>query len=84
MSTLKEFLTTTRKRGLFWWLSFYKEYILSLIYEKKVSNKVDNSWKGVKLSKTITPKGWTKEGAFEFLGKEYNGIIMKRYADNKK
>jgi hypothetical protein len=55
-----------------------------LIYEKKVSNKIDNSWKGVKLSKTITPKGWTKEGAFEFLGKEYNGIIMKRYADNKK
>lgn len=83
MSTLKEFLTTTRKRGLFWWLSFYKEYILSLIYEKKVSNKIDNSWKGVKLSKTITPKGWTKDNAFEFLGKEYSGLIMKRYTDGK-
>ncbi len=84
MSTLKEFLTTTRKRGLFWWLSFYKEYILSLIYEKKVSNKIDNSWKGVKLSKTITPKGWSSENAFEFLGKEYNGLIMKRYTDGRK
>jgi len=81
MSTLKEFLTKTRKRGLFWWLSFYKEYILSLIYEKKVSNKIDNSWKGVKLSKTIMPEGWTEKGAFEFLGKEYSGLVMKRFKD---
>ena len=83
MSTLKEFLTTTRKRGLFWWLSFYKEYILSLIYEKKVSNKIDNSWKGVKLSRTITPKGWTRDTAFLHLNKEYQGIIMKRFKDGK-
>ena len=83
MSTLKEFLTTTRKRGLFWWLSFYKEYILSLIYEKKVSNNVDNSWKGVKLSKTITPKGWTRDTAFLHLNKEYQGTIMKRFKDGK-
>jgi hypothetical protein len=54
-----------------------------LIYEKKVSNKIDNSWKGVKLSNTITPKGWSSENAFEFLGKEYNGLIMKRYTDGK-
>lgn len=81
MSTLKEFLTTTRKRNILWWLEYYRNYVLSLIYEKKVSNKVDNSWKGVKLSKTITPTGWTRDNAFLHLNKEFQGTTMKRFKD---
>lgn len=48
---------------------------------RKVSNKIDNSWKGVKISKTITPEGWSSENAFKFLEKEYKDLKMKRFKD---
>ena len=81
MSTLQEFLQNTRKRNLGWWFSYYKQYLLNLIYEKKVSN-VDDSWKDrIKTKEPIIPQGWTSEGAFEFLGKEYSGLVMKKFKD---
>lgn len=81
MSTLLAFLKLPKNRGIFFWIKYYWNQFLDAIYHRKVSNKVDNSWKGVKISKTITPEGWNSENAFEFLGKEYNGTIMKRFKD---
>lgn len=84
MSTLQEFLQNTRKRNIGWWFNYYKKYLLSLIYEKKVSNNVDNSWKNnLKVTKSIYPDGWTRDNAFLHLNKEYQGTIMKRYKDGK-
>lgn len=81
MSTLLNFINSTRKRGLFWWLSYFWNELLNNIYERKVSNKVDNNWKGIKISKTIVPEGWTKENAFSYLEKEYKGMNFKRFKD---
>ena len=81
MSTLQEFLQKTKTRGLIWWLKYYWNNILETIYEKKVSN-VDDSWKDrIKTKEPIVPEGWTSKGAFEFLGKEYDGLIMKKFKD---
>jgi len=81
MSSLLEFLQKERKLSFTFWFKYYWNNILNTIYEKKVSNKIDNSWKKLKIAKTITPEGWTSENAFEYLGKEYNGRIMKGYKD---
>ena len=79
MSTIFEFLEKSRKRGYFWWFNFYKnEFINSF---KQREEKVDDSWKGVKVSKTITPEGWTEKDAFKFLEEHYNGTIFKRFKD---
>ena len=83
MSTLQEFLQNTRKRNLGWWFSYYKQYLLNLIYEKKVSN-VDDSWKDrIKTKEPIVPEGWTRDNAFLHLNKEFQGTTMKRYKDGK-
>jgi len=81
MSTLLNYLKLPNNKGLFYWLKFYYNEFLTAIYQRKVSDKVDNSWKKLKIAKTITPEGWTSENAFEYLGKEYNGRIMKGYKD---
>lgn len=83
MSTIFEFVKKNRTRGVFWWLKYYWNELLTSIYQRKVSNKIDNSWKGIKIAKTIIPKGWTKENAFEFLGKEWSKEHkhMKAYKD---
>lgn len=79
MSSLLEFLQKERKLNWKFWFKYYHQHILNWIYNKNTEK--DNSWKGVKLSKTITPEGWNSENAFEFLGKEYNGRIMKGFKD---
>lgn len=80
MSTLLKFINTTRKRGLFWWFKFYWNAFLIFLYSKKES-KANKDWVGIKVQSKVVPEGWTSENAFEFLGKEYNGIIMKRFID---
>lgn len=79
MSSLLEFLQKERKLNWKFWFRYYHQHILDFIYNKKVNK--DDSWKGIKIFKTITPEGWTKEKAFEYLGKEYSGTIMKRFKD---
>lgn len=80
MTTLINFTKTKSPKGVFYWFKFYWFHILEAIYSKKVSKKVDN-WKGIKVNKSVYPKGWTSENAFKYLEKEYNGKIMKRFAD---
>ena len=79
MSSLLEFLQKERKLNWKFWFRYYHQHILGLIYKGNI--KQDNSWKGVKISKTVTPEGWTKEKAFEYLGEQYSGTIMKAYKD---
>lgn len=64
-------------------LQYYHQEFLNFLYgnKKKVSNKMDKSWVGLKIKNSVIPKGWSKEGAFSFLQKEYNGKIMKSYRD---
>lgn len=82
MSTLQEFLQKTKTRSVLWWLKYYWNNILETIYEKKVSNNVDNSWKNsLRVTKSIYPEGWTRDNAFLHLNKQYQGTIMKRYKD---
>lgn len=81
MSTLLNYLKLPNNKSLFWWIKYYWNHFLEAIYEKKTSNKIDNSWKKLKISYTIKPERWSKENAFEYLGKEYSGIIMKRFMD---
>lgn len=81
MSTLLNYLKLPNNKSLLWWIKYYWNHFLEAAYEKKVSNNIDNSWKNIKISHTITPKGWSEKNAFEFLSKEYDGIIMKRFMD---
>jgi hypothetical protein len=81
MSTIFNFLQTKNNRGIFWWIRFYYEEFLNSIYQRKVSNKIDNSWKKLKIAKTITPEGWSKDNAFKHLEKEWDGKIMRRFKD---
>ena len=80
MSTLLKFINTTRKRGFTWWLRYYWNHLLIMLYSKKVQ-KPNKDWVGIKVQSKIVPEGWTPENAFEFLGKEYSGIIMKGFMD---
>lgn len=79
MSSLLEFLQKERKLNWKFWFKYYHQHILGIIYSKRV--KENNSWKGIKVSKTVTPEGWSSENAFEYLGEEYKGMIFKRYKD---
>lgn len=81
MSTLLQFLQKERNLNWKFWFSYYWNQFLNAIYQRKMSNNTDNSWKNIKISHTITPEGWDKENTFEFLGKEYSGLIMKRFKD---
>lgn len=79
MSSLLEFLQKERKLNWKFWFKYYHQHLLEFIYSKKI--KPDDSWKGIKLKSTVIPQGWSSENAFEFLGKEYNGIMFKRFKD---
>jgi hypothetical protein len=50
-------------------------------YKQNIFKKMKTKITEIKIAKTITPEGWTSENAFEYLGKEYNGRIMKGYKD---
>ena len=76
MSSLLEFLQKERKLNWKFWFRYYHKHILGLIYKGNI--KQDNSWKGVKISKTITPEGWTSENAFQYLNEQYKGKVWKR------
>lgn len=79
--TLLTWLNSTQKKSFwYYWKLFWKEF-WSNFGTKDV--KINNDWKGIKLSKTIIPEGWTKENAFKYLGKEYEGTVMKRFTDKK-
>jgi len=78
MSTLLNYLKLPNNKSLLWWIKYYWTHFLDAIYEKKVSNKIDNSWKVIKVSKTITPEGWTSENAFQYLNEQYKGKVWKR------
>ena len=76
MSRLLSYLNTPNNRGIFYWLKYH----LSGLFEKKpIPNKKD--WVGLKINHSVVPEGWTSENAFEFSGKEYQGIFMKRFKD---
>lgn len=79
MSSLLEFLQKERKLNWKFWFKYYHQHLLEFIYSKKI--KKDDSWKGIKLKSTVTPEGWSEKNAFEFLGKEYEGMFMKRFKD---
>lgn len=85
MSTIFNFLQTKNNRGIIWWFKFYWNELLNSIYQRKVSSKVDNSWKGVKIKHTITPEGWSSENAFGYLEKEWGKNedfkVFKRFKD---
>lgn len=81
MSTLLNYLKLPNNKSLLWWIKYYWTHFLDAIYEKKVSNKIDNSWKKIKLSHSVVPEGYNSENAFSFLEKEYEGTIMKRFKD---
>ena len=78
MSTLLNYLKLPNNKSLLWWIKYYWTHFLDAIYHRKVSNKVDNSWKVIKVSKTITPEGWTSENAFQYLNEQYKGKVWKR------
>lgn len=80
MSTLLNYLKLPNNKGLFYWIKFYYNEFLTAIYQRKVS-EIDNSWKGIKIAKTITPEGWSKDNAFKYLEKEWDGKIMRRFKD---
>lgn len=81
MSSLLEFLQKERKLNWKFWFRYYHQHLLSWVYSK--NKKENNSWKGIKIAKTTTPEGWTKENAFEYLEVEYKKekMIMKRFKD---
>ena len=83
MSSLLQFLQKERKLSFIFWFKYYWNNILNTFYEKKVSSKIDNSWKKIKLSHSVVPEGYSSENAFSFLEKEYEkeGIKMLRYKD---
>lgn len=72
MSTIFEFIKKSRKRGWLWWLKYYWNEFLIAIYAKK-EVKIDNSWKGVKISKTTYPvnnyENLTEMEKLELFGK---------------
>lgn len=80
MSTLQQFLSKNSKGMWYYTKIFWKEFLNNFKFNK-MSNKMDNSWKGIKLSHTITPEGWSKENAFSYLNNEYKGMILKRFKD---
>lgn len=70
MSTLINFLQNTRKRSILWWLKYYHQEILNSLYQKKVSNKVDNSWKKLQIKNSYYPALYpvkNKENVFLYL-----------------
>lgn len=77
MSSLLEFLQKERKLNWKFWFKYYHQHLLEFIYSKRVKN--DDSWKGIKIKSSVIPEGWNRENCFEYLGKEYNGRIMKGY-----
>jgi hypothetical protein len=81
MSSLLEFLKKERKLSFIFWFKYYWNNILNTFYEKKVSSKIDNNWKKIKLSHSVVPEGYNSENAFSFLEKEYKGTNMKRFKD---
>lgn len=76
MSTLQQFLQKERKLNWKFWLNYYHQWFLGLIYNKSI--KSDDNWKGVKIQSTIIPNGWTKDGVFTYLEKENQNKIWKR------
>lgn len=60
MSSLLEFLQKERKLSFIFWFKYYWNNILNTFYEKKVSSKIDNSWKGIKISHTVKPALYPK------------------------
>lgn len=80
MNTLLNYLKSPNNKGVIWWFRFYWNNFLSNIYEQKVKQN-NKDYVGIKLQSSVIPEGWTSENAFEYLGKEYNGRIMKGYKD---
>ncbi len=74
--TLLNFIETNKKKGFLFWLN----YILTNLNLKK-EEQIDNSWKGLKLSSSYIPEGWTKENCFKHLNEHYQGKIMVAYKD---
>lgn len=69
MSTLLNYLKLPNNKSLLWWMKFYWNYFLTSLYEQKVSNKTDNSWKNIKLLHSIYPDNMPKEFIVEY---DYN------------
>lgn len=73
MSTLLNYLKLPNNKSLLWWIKYYWNHFLDAVYEKKVSNKVDNSWKGVKIAKTIFPDNFPEDLKITYIaGNMYN------------
>lgn len=72
MSTILDFLKKTRKRNFFWWLKYYWNEFLITLYAKK-ETKIDDSWKGIKISKSEYPinnyENLTEMEKLELFGK---------------
>jgi hypothetical protein len=60
MSTLLAYLKLPNNKGVIWWVKFYWNEFLKAIYEKKVSNKIDKSWVGIKTQSTYKPSFYPK------------------------
>ncbi len=81
MSTIFNFLQTKNNRGIFWWIRFYYEEFLNSIYQRKVSNKIDNNWKGVRIQSSYYPSLYPKKNknnVFLYLELQNQHKIWKR------
>lgn len=59
MSSLLEFLQKERKLNWKFWFKYYHQWLLGLIYNRNI--KQDNSWKSVKIAKTIFPDNFPED-----------------------
>lgn len=74
MSKIENFLTSKSK-------SFYyylKLFINNIGVQEEI---IDRSWIGIKTKSTYLPNGWSKDGCFNHLNKEYTQEFtsFKRY-----
>ena len=66
MSTLLKFLEVPLNRGIFYWLKFWFFGFINSLKSRKMSNKIDNNWKNVKIKSTVFPDNMPTEVKLEY------------------